>query len=279
MRRFTIVEMLVVVAILAVLLALLLPALKRAHEQTLEVWCGSNLHQLSLGFFAFSEDLLERFPGQVNDGTRWPGHKFPYVGWHPDEDQKNDWLGCRLPAGAGIYGPENVQRAPSQGTLFPYTSLSPKIYRCPALDTAELGSGQGSNGAFDYAAVLKFTGAILGRITLEARYRTGANYSESVEVKTPMVMDEAPWAHNNSGSIDGSHSWIDKLGADHRGGGNIAAMDGSVYWLMEPQNTDFRFWESMAPSSTWTALGAAGTGIYNFDKGPCSERFGDWNGL
>lgn len=49
-RAFTLIELLVVIAILSLLIAILLPGIKRARIQAKRAACASNLHQIGVGF-------------------------------------------------------------------------------------------------------------------------------------------------------------------------------------------------------------------------------------
>src|SRR5439155_16426604 len=61
-RGFTLLELLVVVGIIAVLLALLLPALNRARRQARSVACLANLHQLGIAFQSYFQQNRGRPP-------------------------------------------------------------------------------------------------------------------------------------------------------------------------------------------------------------------------
>src|SRR5712692_5296727 len=61
----SLIELLCVIAIIAVLAALLLPALSQAKARALRVQCGQQLHEIGVGFISFANDHGGKFPMAV----------------------------------------------------------------------------------------------------------------------------------------------------------------------------------------------------------------------
>ena len=68
-RAFTLIEMLVVMAIVGIVAALLLPALARTREAGRSTACLSNLHQIGLGLQLYVQDNQNRMPVMYDKST------------------------------------------------------------------------------------------------------------------------------------------------------------------------------------------------------------------
>lgn len=68
-KLFTLVELLVVIAVIALLAGLLLPALGKAKKTARRIGCASNLRQLHTGMEFYLDDHGGYFPGMRRDGS------------------------------------------------------------------------------------------------------------------------------------------------------------------------------------------------------------------
>jgi len=75
---FTLVELLVVIGIIAVLVAILLPALGKARAQANIVSCASNLRQLSTCMLMYEQDYKGHWMAEWTTGPLWTFQLLPY---------------------------------------------------------------------------------------------------------------------------------------------------------------------------------------------------------
>lgn len=116
---FTLIEMLVVIAILALLMSLVVPAIQRSLDRARTVSCASQLRQMGIGLFAYAADNGKLPPpaGHAGNGGM-PSPSFWYSSLGP-------YLGLPWDQGSG----------PNPGDMaFRKTGLS-----CPTYDAARLG--------------------------------------------------------------------------------------------------------------------------------------------
>jgi prepilin-type N-terminal cleavage/methylation domain-containing protein len=83
-RGFTLLEILVVIAIVAILTGILFPVVMKARGLGQRTACLNNLRQLGMAFTLYSDDNNEQFPN-TGDNLLWTGEQWrpvldPYVG-------------------------------------------------------------------------------------------------------------------------------------------------------------------------------------------------------
>jgi prepilin-type N-terminal cleavage/methylation domain-containing protein len=117
---FTLLELLIIIAIICVLAGMLLPALNRARGLAQRTTCLNNLRQLGMAWMAYNDEnegrLVESFPGktQIN----------PYA-----------WVLGNMQNASEARNPTLITR----GKLFPH-SITAAIYHCPADPGVQIGS-------------------------------------------------------------------------------------------------------------------------------------------
>jgi len=128
---FTLIEMLVVIAIIAILAGLLLPALARAREEARRKSCNSNMGQIAKACVNYQEpngDFFPAFEQQTFSDPPWNaapffGHQYAY----PNALPQAPWGPSSVQGADG-----NFQPMPSLAVLYPGYIDNVKVFGCPS---------------------------------------------------------------------------------------------------------------------------------------------------
>jgi len=236
-RAFTLIELLVVISIIAVLMAILMPALNRVREQGKRAACLSNLKQLTLGWIMYADDnddkIVQADTGSKDAWVRWPGYMAP-------EQEQID----------------NIRL----GLLYTYCP-EVKLYKCPTGIRGEVVTYAIMNSMHGYEGTPETENLIFYR---------------RMQIKRPneraVFLDEGRLSSNSWGIYYEQERWWDLPTTRHGDGMNFSFADGhSEYWKWKDPRTIELAWmgeEYITWINTgWWKIGASLDGNLNFSPG------------
>jgi prepilin-type processing-associated H-X9-DG protein len=219
----------VVIAIIAILAAMLLPALSKAKQKAQGIQCLSNLRQLTIGWKMYPADNQDRLmpngdendqPSGLTDPAAQPGGSLAQ--WCPG---RQDFANQLSPAGAAVnVGYQWIQL----GLLFPYVK-STAVYKCPA-DQSSI-----SSAGTSYPHVRSMSmNTWLAPIKPYAGITTVVSYFKETTLVKPgpsslwVLTDENPVSINDGSFICDPQipEWIDCPASCHNSAGGISFADG-----------------------------------------------------
>jgi prepilin-type N-terminal cleavage/methylation domain-containing protein/prepilin-type processing-associated H-X9-DG protein len=252
-KAFTLVELLVVIGIIAVLVAMLLPALSRAKEQARRTACGSNVRQWCMALMMYAQENRGWFfePGNGKSYAQLTVPTLPQAGpW----DTSGDTL--------RRYDVQTIHPTPRDMLLKEY-KLTPEIFFCPSnlpdnafvpgtgemtLYRTDIGSGWAFAGYMIFAgrAALVgdkaqagnagFGGGYFGFEEVPAGKKLVPSKLGQKDIQYPVLVSDTTRSYQNELAPSNHVFGKDPTGyiPKGKGGNNTGFIDGHVEW--KPQN-------------------------------------------
>jgi type II secretory pathway pseudopilin PulG len=278
---FTLVELLVVIGIVAILIAILLPTLKKAREMAVRVTCMSNLRQIALAEHMYANAFHGSLPGGLLDDTNsnWStGYTWrmrlavtsPFYKSAPGNKVSPTGIGWLMFLGylkdlRVVYCPSRVEVIFGYGVWPQYyrPTLNENLWNPGVWESSQTGTLEcGYISAVADAANIK-TKAGLGTGNARQCDFSQAHKLSHAYSQTPMVMDIfwSAW----TGSYFRRDGWKT---SNHGGGYCIALFDGSVQFYADPQDLMERsFTQSSGTMPSSAITGYSGLySWYNHDR-------------
>jgi prepilin-type N-terminal cleavage/methylation domain-containing protein len=214
-RAFTLIELLVVIAIIAVLMAILMPAMRKARDLAKRVHCVSNVRSLAMAWFMYQGDN----DGELVNGNVPRSAQFrDYGAWYwvePPQDAAGSYAGEDPTL-------EDELRGIRGGALYPYIK-DVEVFRCPA-DDRKRNPDRATFRSFSIAAGMN------GENTDAYPQKPVKKYSEIRNPATKYVfVEEADPRFWNMGSwlvYPTGDSWCDPLTVWHGNRSTLGWADG-----------------------------------------------------
>jgi type II secretory pathway pseudopilin PulG len=153
------VELLVVIGIIALLIAILLPALGRAREASYRTKCLSNLHQIGLAMIMYTNANRGFFPAAASYGAQ---KVEDFVWWQgaADTTPSHEWANPDYVTNTRPIQPRGTtfQKYADQGALVPYMGnhFNAAVWTCPSDPVSMHKQYSASQGPYVYSYSMNY---------------------------------------------------------------------------------------------------------------------------